>query len=201
MAQVVGPGTVVLLQALAGCAGLGGGGLDTTESTTTTTATTTTATTVAESAVVNYENLSADGKQMFTRLLDADSLTALAHEVPPALRPESGYEYVRYRGTLYELSREGVHIVRRALSVRSIIESQADNDAIHQYRNLSTDERTTFDAVRTAPNRTWYYSPENVSFTLGTHVIKYDGTQYELTVYHADFQGVRFSLQKVPTDR
>lgn len=214
---------IALLVVLAGCAGFGG--QPPTESTTTTTTQTTTTetpatttttqtttmartattTTVPESSVVAYEALSSTEQRFFRELLGNDTDSQVAPP-PFGLRNLSGGEYVslsskgsvyvRYRGTLYEVSYRSIGFYGRYTPEVWAVNRTVTGQPVRAYENLSTRAQSVFRAGLAGEAPEHGYANEEFPRELLGYV-RYNGTLYRVVEVHADYVRAIYSAQKV----
>jgi hypothetical protein len=200
MRRALGAVAVAAALLLAGCGGAGGPA--TTHGPTTAEPATVS---VDESAVIAYDALSPAEQRFFRELRNASSETAPPPFDIRAYAPaEFGgrYDYVRYRGALYELRHEetGGLVGRQTVSAEPVNLSTNKTSTV-PFGTLSAAGQETFrEAIDGDESERYRSQPDLPYGAFGEDermIITYGGQPYEVTVVNVDYAAVRYSVERL----
>lgn len=204
-------GAVALLVVFAGCgavpppdSGSTDGPVQSTASDTTQTqsATTTasTPTTIPDAAIRDYDALSNTSQSHAQSAIEQESVTAARDRFTDDFEPGAEWSYLRYDGTVYELSwsRGMVAEYRLARLPRvNATEVELADDAI-DYRNLTTEARALFTAVRSGDKTQWRTGERFPDQFRHNRFVAYQDHYYRIVYYTADVPV--YTLTATPAD-
>ena len=191
---------LVLLVALAGCSGgpAASGTADTSTSTTvpTTDATTTgsSTTTIPGASVHSYETLHDSASAVVRSAIENGSVAVTKGQLTGVLSAPSGTAYVRYQGTVYDVSweREGLMATYELGRVPMVETSEVDDSStVVSYSELSGRAQQMFTDARTGNETRQYAKNDFPEQFWSSDFVTYQGNYHRVVVFtyeHARYQ-------------
>jgi len=204
------PLSLVLLLVLAGCTGSVSPEAGTTPTSVTETTTTTddaTATPTASSttagpahATLDAADLTAFEREVLGRAVETGSVRVAQSNLTGQLTPDTDGWYVRFDGTLYEMSWQydgfyGRYYLENATEVPA--SSVDSSDSVVAYENVTADARDLFDAARSGEESEAYDHDDFPDQFRENSYVRYGGDYYALEVVVADYIVYRISVSEV----
>jgi hypothetical protein len=205
-------GAVALLVAVAGCGAVAppdsgstegpvqSTASDVTETQSGTTTPGTATTTIPEAAIRDYGSLSDTSQSHAKFAIEQGSLTAARDRFTDDFGPGAEWSHLRYDGTVYDLSwsRGMVAEYRLARLPRvNASEVETTEDTI-DYRNLTTEARELFTAVRSGDQTQWFTSERFPDQFRHNRFVAYQDNYYRIVYYTADVPV--YTLTATPAD-
>ncbi|WP_411964113.1 hypothetical protein [Haloferax sp. YSMS24] len=151
-------------------------------------------TTVPSEAVVQYSDLSDEGKDVFEALLETDSLVGPKSDFPTGIW---NAEYVDYEGTVYAIERDqtGDYIAEHSVQTEFVNETAIEDDAdVVAFEELTPYAQDIFEASRSGAGGESLGDPS--SHFAAYDYVRYEGEYYRVATVVADIPEWELSAEK-----